>query len=231
MAEAKNNVNAEVSSVKKEEQIVQRIVELLNERGYEYERDARPIIYWKYDVKSSRELTVTQKEEVLEALEKGEFEQWGIEYKTKVLDQQMDIVREIEKMNGAPRKIELDSKRNVAVATEVKGDSEKDVPDAKTQSTPVKNQADKQKTTPSKIVLKKPSTSESSSQNTNDQDVTTPDSSQVRLLPKKEDAPKEDKKKLLKAEQVKLDVKPKSMQETQPKTDDDPQKRVNVISC
>ena len=61
MAEAKNNVNSDVSSVKKEEQIVQRIVELLNERGYEYERDARPIIYWKYDVKSSRELTLKQK--------------------------------------------------------------------------------------------------------------------------------------------------------------------------
>lgn len=118
MGEAKKSENTEVSSVKKEEQIVQRIVELLNERGYEYERDARPIIYWKYDVKSSRELTLEQKQEVLQSLEEGTFEQWGLEYRDKVLNKQMDIVKEIEKMHGAPGKIQIDSERNVAIATD-----------------------------------------------------------------------------------------------------------------
>ena len=103
-----------------EEQIVNKIVELLNEKGYEYERDARPIICWKFGVKSSRELSLNQKKEVKESLENGSFEKWGMEYKEKVLDKQMDIVKEIEKLHGAPAGIKIDPERNVAVAADNK---------------------------------------------------------------------------------------------------------------
>ncbi|MCD6460210.1 hypothetical protein J7L67_06040 [bacterium] len=112
-----------------EEQIVNRIVELLNERGYEYERDARPIICWKFGVKSSRELSVSQKKEVKESLENGQFEKWGMQYKEQVIDKQMDIVKEIEKLHGAPADIKVDPQRNVAIATDKQ--SQPDEPEEK----------------------------------------------------------------------------------------------------
>ncbi|MDX9702711.1 MAG: hypothetical protein RBU23_06685 [Candidatus Auribacterota bacterium] len=202
MAEAKNNVNSEVTSVKKEEQIVQRIVELLNERGYEYERDARPIIYWKYDVKSSRELKLAQKEEVLRALENGEFEKWGLEYKTQVLDKQMDIVKEIEKMQGAPAKIELDTERNVAIATEEKTQpSQDDAQSVAEKSVP-------KQVIPAKISLKKTDSADKPSGESETKDADQSDKKQPRLLSKKEDSTSDQKKKLIKSEQIVLDVKP-----------------------
>ena len=124
----------------------------------------------------------------------------------------MDIVREIEKMNGAPSKIELDSSRNVAVATETKEqpvqDKEPDSKDLKKEETV----ASKTKT-PSKISLKKDETSkaESPKDKTEEKSSDSSDKSEVRLLPKKDNdkEAKDQKKPLLKAGQVTLDVKPK----------------------
>jgi len=138
-----------------EEQIVNRIVELLNDKGYEYERDARPIICWKFGVQSSRELSLNQKKEVKESLENGVFEKWGMEYKEKVLDKQMDIVKEIEKLHGAPTDIKIDPKRNVAVAADnnqakpgvkdqEKVDSKSDVEILKNKNDKPAKKADKQ---------------------------------------------------------------------------------------
>jgi len=109
-------VSTENVTVNKEEKIVQRIVELLNEKGYEYERDARPIICWKYNVSSSKELSSQQKEEVKDALENGSFEKWGIEYRNQVLDQQVDIVKQIENLRESTEKIETEIKETIKQA-------------------------------------------------------------------------------------------------------------------
>jgi|GEM_PF-1955939 len=101
-------VSTENVTVNKEEKIVQRIVELLNEKGYEYERDARPIICWKYNVSSSKELTLQQKEEVRNSLEDGTFEKWGMQYRDQVLNQQVDIVKQIENLRESTDKIETE---------------------------------------------------------------------------------------------------------------------------
>lgn len=89
-----------------EEEIVQRIVEILNEKGYEYERDVRPIICWKYGVNSSRELKYDQKMIVKNALEDGTFEQWGIEYRKAVLNQDVDILKQIDDLKDEPSPIQ-----------------------------------------------------------------------------------------------------------------------------
>ncbi len=107
MVEPNPAVPAQKTTRIDEEHIVQNIVELLNEKGYEYERDARPIICWRYDVVSSRELSYKQKIEVKESLENGEFEKWGLEYKNKVLNEQVNIVDEIKKLDGAPVDINI----------------------------------------------------------------------------------------------------------------------------
>lgn len=123
MAEPNPAVSAKKTTRVDEEQIVQNIVELLNEKGYEYERDARPIICWKYDVVSSRELSYKQKIEVKESLENGEFEKWGLEYKNKVLNEQVNIVDEIKKLDGAPVDINIkvdDAKKKKTDSSKIK---------------------------------------------------------------------------------------------------------------
>ncbi|MCB1196439.1 hypothetical protein KDK77_09660, partial [bacterium] len=102
MSQSPSKTEVRKARISKEEQIVQRIVELLNEKGYEYERDARPLICWKYNVNSSRDLTMEQKEEVKNALENGTFQKWGEEYKNQVLSNQIDVVKQIEQMASAP---------------------------------------------------------------------------------------------------------------------------------
>ncbi len=140
MAEPNPAVSAKKVSRVDEEQIVQSIVELLNEKGYEYERDARPIICWKYNVVSSRELSYDQKIEVKEALENGSFEKWGLEYRKKVLDEQVDIVDEIKKLDGAPTDITVkidDEKKKKSEKGKIKINI-KDTPKKTTKVSPSK---------------------------------------------------------------------------------------------
>lgn len=108
-----------------EEQIVQRIVELLNEKGYEYERDVRPIICWKYKVESSRELTLEQKIEVKNALEAGTFEQWGFTYRDTVLSQEVDIVKQIEQLKNVPPPVKQKTEEPPVTGEKAAPESEK----------------------------------------------------------------------------------------------------------
>ncbi len=115
--------NSPVQTQATEEQIVQSIVEILNTKGYEYERDVRPIICWKYKVESSRELSLEQKLEVKTSLEDGTFEQWGLEFRKQVIDQDVDIVKQIEQLKDQPSPVSKNiSRKNQAEQKNVSED-------------------------------------------------------------------------------------------------------------
>ncbi|MEW6534691.1 MAG: hypothetical protein AB1454_03590 [Candidatus Auribacterota bacterium] len=134
MPDTSTNITAR--SAQSEEQIVQKIVELLNERGYEYERDIRPIICWKYNVSSSRELSYDQKIAVKSALENGSFEQWGKEYRQAVLNQEVDILQQIDQLKDTPSPIKLDNKEHAPKAKTAKKETGEAAP--KTDDAPAK---------------------------------------------------------------------------------------------